>query len=75
MWDLSICRGEYYNERMVLEQALHEAYAKGFIGKNACGSGYDFDINIAYGAGAYICGKCHAMLLCHFILGTFLEPA
>lgn len=51
-----VCRGEYYNERRILEQALAEAYAKGFLGKNACGSGYDFDLNIAYGAGAYICG-------------------
>ena len=50
-------RGEYYNERRILEQALAEAYAKGFLGKNACGSGYDFDLNITYGAGAYICGE------------------
>ena len=41
---------------MNLERALNEAYAKGFLGKNACGSGYDFDLSIAYGAGAYICG-------------------
>ena len=33
-----------------------EAYAKGYLGKNACGSGYDFDLNIHWGAGAYICG-------------------
>lgn len=51
------CRGEYYNERVALQRALDEAYAKGFLGKNACGSGYDFDLNIAYGAGAYICGR------------------
>ena len=50
------CRGEYYNERITLEKAVKEAYAKGFLGKNACGSGYDFDLNLAYGAGAYICG-------------------
>ena len=54
------CRGEYYNERMSLERALNEAYAKGFLGKNACGSGYDFDLNIAFGAGAYICGVLHS---------------
>ena len=42
---------------MALQRALDEAYAKGFLGKNACGSGYNFDLNIAYGAGAYICGK------------------
>ena len=34
-----------------------EAYAKGYLGKNACGSGYDFDLNVHWGAGAYICGK------------------
>ena len=55
--DLHLHRGEYYNERRILEQALAEAYAKGFLGKNACGSGYDFDLNITYGAGAYICGE------------------
>ena len=45
---------------MNLERALNEAYAKGFLGKNACGSGYDFDLSIAFGAGAYICGALHA---------------
>lgn len=49
-------RGEYYAERMAVERALAEAYAKGFLGRNACGSGYDFDLNVAFGAGAYICG-------------------
>lgn len=43
-------------ERYALERAVKEAYDKGFIGKNACGSGIDFDINVTYGAGAYICG-------------------
>ncbi len=50
------CRGEYVAERYALERAVKEAYDKGFIGKNACGSGIDFDINVTYGAGAYICG-------------------
>ena len=45
------------NERLALERAVKEAYAKGFLGKNACGSGYDFDVNVHYGAGAYICGR------------------
>ena len=49
-------RGEYYAERMAVERAVAEAYEKGFLGKNACGSGYDFDLNVAFGAGAYICG-------------------
>lgn len=39
-----------------MERAVKEAYDKGFIGKNACGSGMDFDVMVTYGAGAYICG-------------------
>ena len=35
---------------------------KKFLGKNACGSGWDFDIHIHYGAGAYICGEETALL-------------
>ena len=53
-------RGEYYNERLSLQRAVDEAYAKGFIGKNACGTGMDFDIVVHWGAGAYICGACPA---------------
>ena len=52
-----LCRGEYVNERLALERAIKEAYDKGFIGKNACGSGIDFDVQVHYGAGAYICGE------------------
>ena len=55
-----VCRGEYYNERMALQRAVDEAYKKGFIGKNACGTGMDFDIVVHYGAGAYICGELPA---------------
>jgi NADH dehydrogenase (ubiquinone) flavoprotein 1 len=55
-------RGEYVNERLNLEKALHECYKEGFFGKNACGSGYDFDVYIHYGAGAYICGEETALL-------------
>jgi NADH:ubiquinone oxidoreductase subunit F (NADH-binding) len=50
-------RGEFYNEAVRLQEAINEAYKKGFIGKNACGSGYDFDIYVHRGAGAYICKK------------------
>ena len=39
-----------------------EAYAKGYLGKNACGSGYDFDLNVHWGAGAYICGEETALI-------------
>lgn len=50
-------RGEFYNETSNLQQAIDEAYAAGLIGKNACGSGYDFDVYVHRGAGAYICGE------------------
>ncbi|XRB15188.1 NADH dehydrogenase [ubiquinone] flavoprotein 1 [Pseudoscourfieldia marina] len=55
-------RGEYYAERKALEQALKEAYDRGFLGKNACGSGKDFDLVVHYGAGAYICGEETALI-------------
>jgi len=55
-------RGEYVNERLALQRALNEAYEKGFVGKNACGSGMDVDIMIHYGAGAYICGEETALI-------------
>lgn len=55
-------RGEYYHEYMALQQAVDEAYADGLIGKNACGTGWDFDLYIQRGAGAYICGEETAML-------------
>lgn len=50
-------RGEFWHEYNQLWKAVHEAYAKGFLGKNACGSGYDFDVYVHRGAGAYICGE------------------
>jgi NADH dehydrogenase (ubiquinone) flavoprotein 1 len=50
-------RGEFYNEAVILDEAIYEAYKAGLIGKNACGSGYDFDVYVHRGAGAYICGE------------------
>ena len=50
-------RGEFYNEAQRLQAAIDEAYAAGLIGKNACGSGWDFDLYLHRGAGAYICGE------------------
>merc|ERR1711966_319482 len=50
-------RGEFVYEAEVLERAIQEAYAAGLIGKNASGSGYDFDVFPHRGAGAYICGE------------------
>src|SRR5215212_5256790 len=55
-------RGEFIQETRVLERAVAEAYEAGLLGKNACGSGYDFDLFIHHGAGAYICGEETAML-------------
>ncbi len=55
-------RGEFYNEGSTLWQAVHEAYDKGLLGKNAAGSGWDFDIVVHRGAGAYICGEETALL-------------
>ena len=55
-------RGEYVREAEVLFAAVAEAYAAKLIGKNACGSGYDFDVFVHRGAGAYICGEETAML-------------
>ena len=55
-------RGEYYNESRVLQKAIDEAYEANLIGKNACNSGWDLDIFIHRGAGAYICGEETALL-------------
>ncbi len=55
-------RGEYIREAEVLFAAREEAYAAGLLGKNACGSGYDFDVFVHRGAGAYICGEETAMI-------------
>ena len=55
-------RGEYIREAETLFAAVQEAYDSGLIGKNACGSGYDFDVFVHRGAGAYICGEETAMI-------------
>src|ERR1700760_1527223 len=55
-------RGEFYNESVVLQRAIDEAYEAGLIGKNACGSGYSYDVFLHRGAGAYICGEETALL-------------
>ena len=55
-------RGEYFNESKILQEAINEAYKEGLIGKNACGTGFDFDIHIHLGAGAYICGEETALI-------------
>ena len=55
-------RGEFVREREALQQAIDEAYDAGLIGRNACKSGYDFDVFLHHGAGAYICGEETALL-------------
>ena len=55
-------RGEYFHEGSQVQKAIDEAYDAGLIGKNACGSGYDYEIYLHRGAGAYICGEETALL-------------
>jgi len=55
-------RGEFYNESSNMQIAINEAYKAGLIGKNACGTGYDFDVIMHRGAGAYICGEETALI-------------
>jgi NADH-quinone oxidoreductase subunit F len=55
-------RGEYIREREVLQAAIDEARDAGLLGANAAGSGWDFDIVVHHGAGAYICGEETALL-------------
>src|ERR1700709_2282841 len=55
-------RGEFYNEALNLQAAVDEAYEAGLIGRNASGSGWDFDLYLHRGAGAYICGEETALL-------------
>ena len=55
-------RGEYFYVARILEQAIDEAYANGWLGKNILGSGYSLDLYVQVGAGAYICGEETALL-------------
>ena len=55
-------RGEYIREAETMFAAVAEAYDAGLIGRNACGSGYHFDVFVHRGAGAYICGEETAMI-------------
>jgi NADH-quinone oxidoreductase subunit F len=51
------CRGEFVKGAQVLGRALDEAYAQGYLGKNILGSGFDLEVLVHRGAGAYICGE------------------
>jgi NADH-quinone oxidoreductase subunit F len=55
-------RGEFIREAETLFAAVQEAYDAGLLGKNAAKSGYDYDIFVHRGAGAYICGEETALL-------------
>ncbi len=55
-------RGEYIREAETLFAAVKEAYDAGLLGKNAAGSGYDYDVFVHRGAGAYMCGEETAMI-------------
>ncbi len=55
-------RGEFVEEARVVQQALDEAYAAGWLGENIRGSGFDLDITVHRGAGAYICGEETALI-------------
>ncbi len=55
-------RGEYFWILDILQKAIKEAYNNGFLGKNILGTGYNLDMIVAPGAGAYICGEETALL-------------
>jgi len=50
-------RGEYYNSVENLRKAIKDAYEYGFLGENILGSGFNFDLTVRLGAGAYVCGE------------------
>ncbi len=55
-------RGEYFRPAKRLQRAIDEAYRQGWLGKNIQGNGFDLDVVIHRGAGAYICGEETALL-------------
>ena len=55
-------RGEFHDEADRLEASIAEAREAGLLGRNACHSGWDFDIQVHRGAGAYICGEETALI-------------
>lgn len=50
-------RGEFFREAEAVQKAIDEAYAAGYLGRDSCGTGYNFDVYVHKGAGAYICGE------------------
>ena len=55
-------RGEYPRSARRVQQAVDEAYAAGYLGADILGSGYDLEVTVHLGAGAYICGEETALL-------------
>ncbi|MCC6746143.1 MAG: SLBB domain-containing protein [Deltaproteobacteria bacterium] len=55
-------RGELFEEARILERAVEEAYAKGYLGRSMAGSGWAMEMVVHRGAGAYICGEETALL-------------
>lgn len=55
-------RGEFVDAARAVRKAVDEAYAKGWLGKNIQGSGYDFDLYVHMGAGSYECGEESALM-------------
>lgn len=55
-------RGEFYDLAQIMDKAIEEARAKGYLGKNIMGSGFSLDLHTHLGAGAYICGEESALL-------------
>ena len=55
-------RGEYRYVLDIVQKALNEAYERGYLGKNILGSGFDFDLLVHTGAGAYECGEESALM-------------
>lgn len=55
-------RGEFVQEAIHLQAAIDEAYEAGFLGKDACGSGWQMDVYVHRGAGAYVCGEETALI-------------
>jgi NADH-quinone oxidoreductase subunit F len=55
-------RGEFAHGARVLEAAVREAYGAGYLGRNILGSGFDLDVRVHRGAGAYICGEETALI-------------
>lgn len=55
-------RGEFYKQAKILDAAIAEAYSKKYLGKNILGSGFNLDLTVHRGAGAYICGEETGMI-------------